>query len=130
MFLLCLCLIGSVQAKEKTNEMKSKISKEFILSPAKCYTTGEDNGIVKSIDGERIDLSCTLTNQKLVCGQSGTTPETYEVVINEEVFVARSKSGNVFTLGNLKKRTFSSALSAYLPMKGMLMTKHCSGIIK
>ncbi len=122
--LIFLLSLGVYQAEGKDSVRK------FILTPEQCLLTGEDNGSVKTMAGDNTVLNCDLSSTKLLCGQK-SNPEEYDVPINEkDLFVGRSKSGNIFILGDLAGKRFSIASSHLIADKGMLMTKHCTGRIK
>ena len=103
---------------------------KLTLVPSKCVLTGEDNGAVKVLDGEKVPMNCKVIGDKMNCGQSGKPQESYEAILDNGLLIARSASGNIFILGDMKKNTYSTASSHLIPEKGMLMTKHCSGVIK
>lgn len=95
-----------------------------------CMITGEERGSVRSSVGENKTLVCTFAASSLSCVSGGIT-EIYELPVRTtEVFLAKSKSGNVFVLGDVKKKSFSIASSHLIPEAGSLMTKHCTGKIQ
>lgn len=99
------------------------------LKPSKCIITGEENNNVVSMDGDKVALSCELGGSKITCNQAGKEAETYDVVMEEGVFFSRSQGGHIYILGNLKTKRYSISSNHIIPEKGMLMTKHCTGLI-
>lgn len=105
----------------------AKLNKQFKLMPESCMVTGEQNGVVTSSSGQNAPLICELNGKVAKCGQ--TTPSEEYVLEGEtpEVFLIKSKSGNIFILGDVKNKRYSMASSHLIAEKAMLMTKHCTG---
>jgi hypothetical protein len=74
-------------------------------------------------------MNCELLKDQLFCGQ-GKAKEEYISLTEKNVFISRSKSGNIFILGDLANKKYSMAMSFFIPENMSLMTKHCSGKIK
>ena len=113
------------------DSFSKEVPARFTLSPGKCLLTGEENGTVKSFEGDNIDLLCVKSGKEIKCSQVGKPAENYDLIIDEDgLLISKSKSGNLFILGDTLKKSFSIASSHLIPEKGMLMTKHCTGKIK
>lgn len=102
----------------------------FVLFSNECILTKQINNSIKAATGANVDLFCSLTSSTLKCGQSKDKKEDYNLLTNEnEEFGAQSKSGNIFLIGSLSKRWFTTA-STHIANDGTLLTKHCIGKIK
>lgn len=107
------------------------LPKRLTFSPNNCITSGDDNGKIKTLEGVNADLLCEVAGNEIKCSQLGGAVETYDLLVNESgILIVRSKSGNIFFLGDTIKMTYSMASSHLIPEKMALMTKHCMGKIK
>jgi len=102
----------------------------FSLVDTSCVITGEEKGIVKPNEGEKSDRECKISGDKLLCGDSSNTQESYNAFFGDGLIVARSASGNLFMLIDMNKKRYSYASAHLAIAKGILMTKQCSGKIK
>ncbi len=127
-FLLVSTIAATVYSAFGTDSVTR--SRKVELVPDQCLISGEENGTVRTSVGENVAMACKLSTKKLVCG-SAKNQEEYKLELESaEFFLAKSKSGNVFILGDLTKNKYSIASSHLIAEKGMLMTKHCVGKIK
>lgn len=127
---IVLPILGLVLIFLNVNQAEASDSTSLTLLTKSCLITGEDNGIVKSSAGENVIMRCKIQNKKMTC-QTGSSTTEYNLEVDiDSLFLAKSKSGNVFILGDKSTKRFSTAMGLLVADKGALMTKHCTGKIE
>ena len=75
------------------DSFSKEVPARFTLSPGKCLLTGEENGTVKSFEGDNIDLLCVKSGKEIKCSQVGKPAENYDLIIDEDgLLISKSKS--------------------------------------